>query len=124
MRCNQPQAGVAPSFHDSTLPSRRPTPSRQRWLFLFSLDPSITYPLTTMKHPDRLRSLSIAGLAIALIGVAFEVFGHTNSQFNLLIIMMILFVTAIEKIRLELRDLRDEFVQREANAKRVAPQSI
>jgi hypothetical protein len=50
------------------------------------------------------------------MGIAFEVFSHTRSEFNVLILVMILFVTALEKIRLELRDLRDEFLNKEPDA--------
>jgi hypothetical protein len=77
-----------------------------------------------MKHPDRLRSLSFGCLAIAVMAIAFEVFSHTTSEFHGLIITMILFVTALEKIRLELRDLRDEFLRKQADAESVASRSI
>ena len=73
-----------------------------------------------MNHTDRLRSLSIGCLAIALLGLAFDIFGHGKPQFSSLVIMLILFVTALEKIRLELRDIRAEFLKKEEETKRVA----
>jgi hypothetical protein len=70
-----------------------------------------------MKYHDRLRPVSIGCLAIAVLCIAFDVVSHSRSQFDTLIVVMILFVTALEKIRLELRDLRDEFLQKDADAK-------
>ena len=77
-----------------------------------------------MNPPDRLRSLSIACLVIAVLALSFDVFGHGKTQFSSLIITMVLFVTALEKIRLELRDIRAELLKRETDVKRVATPTI
>jgi hypothetical protein len=77
-----------------------------------------------MNPPDRLRSLSIVGVAIAILALSFDVFSHAKSQFSSLVITMILFVTALEKIRLELRDIRAELLKRETDVKRVATPTI
>ena len=77
-----------------------------------------------MNPPDRLRSLSIGCLAIALLGLAFDIFGHGKAQFNSLVITMVLFVTALEKIRLEFRDIRAEFLKKELDAKAAASETI
>ena len=61
-----------------------------------------------MNHPDRLRRLSIGCLAIAVLGLAFDIFSHGTPQFHGVIMMTILLGTALEQIRLELRDLREE----------------
>jgi len=65
-----------------------------------------------MNHPDRLRRLSIGCLAIAVLGLAFDTLSHGTPQFHSIIMVMIVLGTALEQIRLELRDLRDEFLQK------------
>lgn len=65
-------------------------------------------------HPDRLRRISIGCLVIAGLGIAFDTFSHGPSQFHGVILMAILLGTALEQIRLELRDLREEVLKNEA----------
>jgi hypothetical protein len=82
------------------------------------------YDYTAMNHPDRLRPLSIACALITVLALAFEIFGSGKSQFSSLVIVMVLLGTALEKIRLELRDIRAEFLKREEEAKHVATETV
>jgi hypothetical protein len=60
---------------------------------------------------DRLKTFSIIlVVAIALI-LGLEIFNHAGSQSNL-VIPLIFLLLAVEKIRLELRDIREELQKR------------
>jgi hypothetical protein len=61
-----------------------------------------------MKHSDRLRRISIGCLVIAALGLAFDILSHGTPQFHAVTLLTILLATALEAVRLELRDLREE----------------
>ena len=56
---------------------------------------------------DRLRFLSIGVIAVAVVALAGEIFTHSASHSGFVITLVLLGV-ALEKIRLEFRDIREE----------------
>ena len=60
---------------------------------------------------DRLKTFSIVLIAVIVLALGLEVFNHTSSQSGL-VIMLIFLSIAVEKIRLELRDIREELLKR------------
>jgi len=60
---------------------------------------------------DRLKILSISVIAVALIALCLEIFTHSSSQSDFVIVLILLGV-ALEKIRLEFRDIREEFLKK------------
>jgi hypothetical protein len=61
---------------------------------------------------DRLRGLAIGCIAIAAMAIAFEIFTRASSGSNIhpFAMMLLILGVALEKIRLELRDLREELL--------------
>ena len=59
---------------------------------------------------DRLRFLSIGILAVAALTLIGEISSHNSTQTGL-VITLVLLATALEHIRLEIRDIREEILK-------------
>ena len=60
---------------------------------------------------DRLRFLSIGVLAVAALALVGEISSHNSAQPGV-VITLILLGTALEQVRLEIRDIREELLKR------------
>ena len=59
---------------------------------------------------DRLRILSIGVFALLAIELGYEIFGHSSPDRGFVITLIIILV-ALEKIRLEFRDIREAILK-------------
>lgn len=60
---------------------------------------------------DRLKTFSIILIVVIALALGLEIFNHTTSQSGL-VIMLIFLLLAVDKTRLELRDIREELLKR------------
>jgi len=73
---------------------------------------------------DRLRGLSIGCIAIAAVAIVLELFTPTRSGTSLFVMVLLLLGVALEKIRLELCDLREELMKKIAEQQLTPHESI
>ena len=60
---------------------------------------------------DRLKTFFIILIVVITLALGLEIINHTSSQSGL-VIMLIFLLLAVDKIRLEIRDIREELLKR------------
>ncbi|MDQ6655445.1 MAG: hypothetical protein M3Y80_06510 [Verrucomicrobiota bacterium] len=72
---------------------------------------------------DRLRILVIGVIAIIAIELGYEIFGQSERRSGF-VMTLIFMAVALERIRLELRDIREEILKSRSNPETLSTRNI